>query len=171
MIRLIQSSQVADQIEFYLSDHNLPFDKFLFETTQGTLSSDAQLSEPGTGWIALTTLLSFKRMRPFQELGLAKVAAAVKEHASDLLQVNPEGTKVKRTRPIVAATPGEVLARSVYAKGFPGEDEVEGLQEQLESFFRQFGRVNQVRMRREGGNDLKEAKNRAFKVGQFAGLE
>lgn len=148
-----------------MSDHNLPVDKFLFESTQGTLAEDVQLSSPGTGWVALATLLSFKRMQAFQELGLAKIAQAVRDHTSDLVEVNPEGTKVKRTRAIAPATPGEALARSVYVKGFPAENEVEDLQRKLEIWFRKFGRVNQVRMRREGGNDLKQADGREFKVG------
>lgn len=123
------------QIEFYFADANLPFDKFLFTLTR---------KDP-EGWVPIETLASFKRMRPMREvLNTQEMAEALRKSES-LLEVDAEGLRVRRKAELKPVT--DAHTRSIYAKGFP--DEYEGLQEELEAFFAQFGKINGVRMRRE----------------------
>ncbi|KAM0788493.1 hypothetical protein ACM66B_001625 [Microbotryomycetes sp. NB124-2] len=107
-------NDVAQQVEFYLSDSNLPFDKFLFSLWSASFNKPRQVildtpvdssanvdtlnNNTGSlkhdrfhlGWIPLDTLCSFKRMRdylqpPPQGLGSQDaVANAVKEGSNDV---------------------------------------------------------------------------------------
>ena len=49
-------SKILKQVEFYFSDSNLPKDKFLLEETK-----------KNEGWVALSTLMSFSRMKQLTE--------------------------------------------------------------------------------------------------------
>ena len=101
-------------VEFYFSDANLPFDKFLF--TLSRKSAD--------GWVPLATLASFKRMRPMREaLSDAELAAALRPSAS--LEVDEPGTHVRRRvalAPVKDAFQRSAYAVSVRAEG-PGREE------------------------------------------------
>lgn len=154
-------------VAFYFSDVNLPYDKFLFTTSQASLTAKEQLSAPGTGWVSLTTILAFKRMQKFQGLGLNRVADALRTYKKEFLKVSEDNTKVGRQGHIIPPQSEDILNRSVYVKGFPKEEEWAEkpgtLQEAIEAWAKQFGDINVVRMRREGGNDAK-SKNKPFKV-------
>lgn len=166
---MTSDAHFACPVAFYFSDVNLPYDRFLFTTSQVSLTATKQLSEPGTGWVSLTTILAFKRMQKYQStLGRDVVAKAIREHKSQFLKVSQDNTKVARISPIVPPQSDDTVERSVYVKGFPKEedwtDKPETLQEALEEFALRFGDVNVVRMRREGGNDPKNRKSKPFKV-------
>ncbi|KAK9696067.1 hypothetical protein K7432_012660 [Basidiobolus ranarum] len=88
-------------------------------------------------------------MRQFTDKDL--IVEALKE-SPELLEVNEDGTMVRRSKPIenLAAD----FKRFVYVKGFP--EEYPELQEELEQFFEQHGKVLSVRMRRaKPGNSFK----------------
>ncbi|KZT59572.1 hypothetical protein CALCODRAFT_481462 [Calocera cornea HHB12733] len=143
--------KVLQQVEFYFSESNLPFDKFLF-----TLS----YKDNPEHWVSVGTIASFKRMRDYTAAkGTSYVSEALK--ASTLLELSEDGEKVRRKVPLedLEHRGGhDAFARSVYAKGF-GE-ETPTLQRELEDFFSKFGKWNVVRMRRD-----KETK--AFKSSVF----
>ena len=158
-------------VAFYLGDSNLPYDKYLFEKAQQQLSDAEQRERPGTGWIDLTHLSTFKRMRPYAALGddrvpgaLRKAIAAAPADAPHLLEIQDDGKSIRRTRPIAQDSATGQLDRSVYAKGFG--DEAAHLQERIENFFERYGAINAVRMRREGGNGPKSA-GKPFKGSVF----
>lgn len=135
------------QVEFYFADANLPFDKFLFTLTR---------KDP-EGWVPIETLASFKRMRPMREVLSTQEMAESLRMSESLLEVDAEGLRVRRKAELKPVS--DAHTRSIYAKGFP--DEYEGLQEELEAFFAQFGKINGVRMRRENEKPRK-FKNSVF---------
>lgn len=138
-----QMTKAAKQIEFYFADSNLPFDKFMW--TLYTKDPDH--------WVPVHTVASFKRMREFNSNGLEWIANALR--LSDFLEVDETGTKVRRRTEV--QEPKDSFERSVYAKGFPDEDNA--LQKRIEEFFNQYGTTTAVRMRR--GED-KSFKNSVF---------
>jgi lupus La protein len=84
------TAEILKQVEFYFSDANLPRDKFLWTLTQ----SDPQ----NQGWVQIKQIASFKRMQRFQPL--ENIVAALRQ-SKDLLEVNSEGTAVRRKVPLV----------------------------------------------------------------------
>ncbi|KAF7295227.1 WD-REPEATS-REGION domain-containing protein [Mycena indigotica] len=133
------------QIEFYFADSNLPYDKFMW-----TLHSKTP-----EHWVSLATVASFKRMREFTPLGVEWVARALREQSTQL-EVDADGTNVRRKTEV--QEPKDQFERSVYAKGFPEENDT--LQARLEAFFEQYGPTNAVRMRRD--------QDKKFKLSVFA---
>ena len=82
-------------VNFYFSDANLPIDKFFFSLT---------VCNPA-GWVPLETILTFKRMREFQEHGQEIVVTALRRQIRDegrdpLLAVSEDGKNVRRKRPM-----------------------------------------------------------------------
>jgi lupus La protein len=121
-------------VEFYFSDANLPYDKYLF-----TLSR----KDP-EGWVSLDILSSFTRMRDFKaKLGVDRIASLMRN--SELVAVNSGGDKIRRLKELVPQK--DQYERSVYAKGFP--EETPTLQAELEAWFAPFGQIASVRMRRD----------------------
>ncbi|KAL0060899.1 hypothetical protein AAF712_012292 [Marasmius tenuissimus] len=131
------------QVEFYFADSNLPYDKFMWSLH----------SREPEHWVSIDTIAAFKRMRQFTKHGIAWVTDALKN--SELLEVDESGRKVRRRTEVKEPT-GQ-FARSVYAKGFPDEDEK--FQERLEDFFQGYASTNEVRMRRD---EDKKFKNSVF---------
>lgn len=132
------SDKILDQIEFYFSDSNLPRDNFL----------RTKVAEDPNGYVDLEIIASFKRVKEMSE-DIEIIKKAVSQ--SDMLRLNEEGTRIKRTKPLpMTDTTDE---RSVYAKGFPTE---EMSIDRLKKFFSTYGKVNCVRMRRfKNTHDLK----------------
>lgn len=124
------------QVEFYFSDSNLPTDKFLFEKAGGIANIPIELKE----------LCKFKRMRRFQPF--EAIVEALRD--SDKVELTDNDTCVRRKTPLPENF-FEVIAkdsdeRSVYAKGFGEENS--NTQFDVEAFFRPFGPIRAVRLRR-----------------------
>ncbi|TFK29163.1 hypothetical protein FA15DRAFT_664482 [Coprinopsis marcescibilis] len=142
--KLLETLEKAKkQVEFYFADSNLPYDKFMW-----TL-----YSRDPEHWIPISTIASFKRMKEYLVHGSEWLLSALR--LSDTLEVDETGTKVRRTTE--PQEPKDSFQRSVYAKGFPDEDDK--LQHRLEEFFGQYGKTNSVRMRRD---EHKKFKNSVF---------
>jgi lupus La protein len=134
--------KIREQVEFYFSDSNIISDDYLFEQTGGSENKS----------VPIKTLHNFKRMRHFQPF--SAVVDALKE--SKVLEV-VNGDEVKRKTAIVLQ-PGmsrqenikwfedEASKRTLYAKGFG--DETDTTQLDIEEFYRPYGPVNAVRLRR-----------------------
>jgi len=138
------ADEVLKQVEFYFSDSNLPKDKFLWRTVQSNQE----------GWVSISTIASFNRMKKFRPL--SAVVDALKK--SEFLVVSENGEMIKRKNPILPPSDSDKQSRfqrSIYAKGF-GE-ETSTTQEDLEKFFSQFGKVNEVRLRRDDNKKFKES--------------
>lgn len=95
-----EKARILKQVEFYFSDSNLPLDKFMWELTK---KNDA-------GWVAISTVASFKRMRQFTNIPL--IVEALRE-SPELLEVNEQGTMVRRKKPLVDKK--DTQYRSIYA--------------------------------------------------------
>ncbi|MBW0479754.1 hypothetical protein O181_019469 [Austropuccinia psidii MF-1] len=166
---------VIEQIEFYFSDANLPFDKFMFYQTsphldplkQSSLSPEArQKAEnygPGCSPILLQTVASFKRMRPFsskfptsklaQVLKTSKTKPQLVEVFTDELNGKP-AYYIRRLLKLEENDRIGASDRCVYAKGFLTDEDLEkgepnDMQKKLEDWARQWGRVAVLRMRRD----------------------
>jgi La domain len=84
------SDEILKQVEFYFSDANLPRDKFLWTQTQADPKK--------RGWVPISTIASFKRMQRFTDLDI--IVAALRQ-SKELLEVNEQGTTVRRKIPLV----------------------------------------------------------------------
>ena len=132
------------QVEFYFSDGNLPYDKFLLNAVAGSKNSPVELA----------TLHSFKRMRHFQPF--SAIVDAMRE--STFLELCEDDKCVKRKHPLpeefdegpdpnaIRIFEDRAMPRCVYAKGFG--DEAPSTQFDIEAFFAPYGPTNAVRLRR-----------------------
>lgn len=69
-----------------------------------------------THWVPLNAVASFKRMRPYTtQFGLSRIAEALKESKSQLLEVEKEGEEWRVRRREEPKEPVNVWERSVYA--------------------------------------------------------
>jgi lupus La protein len=136
----VQSANVAKiikQVEFYFSDANLPRDRFLQE----------ELKKNEEGWIALSTIASFTRMKALAS-SVEEIAAALRGASeTSNVEVSEDGVTVRRK----TALPETVdnIRTSVFVRGFPVEEGT--TLEALESFFEGVcteGTVAAIRMRR-----------------------
>ena len=101
------AEEILKQVEFYFSDANLPRDKYLWTLTQ----SDPKKA----GWVPIKNIASFKRMQRFQPV--ESIATALRA-SKELLEVNEDGTMVRRKVPLVRLTQDtftELGQRTVYA--------------------------------------------------------
>ncbi|GAA5953418.1 hypothetical protein JCM10213_003078, partial [Rhodosporidiobolus nylandii] len=148
------SQQVKDavltQVEFYLSNSNLPFDKFLFTLFAQSFNDPAAIivntpapadspKHPQSqhnsfhlGWLSLDKLCSFKRMQPYLAAppeGLGSVDAVAEVVAtSSAVEVHKFGEEGKPgagwyvRRKTELQKPEDAMQRSVYVKGFPATE-------------------------------------------------
>jgi len=103
---------IVKQLGFYFSDTNLPYDKFL----QNEIKND-------DGWVKIDVLLTFKRLASLSK-DPAVIAQAVKNATDSIVEVSDSGDKIRRK--VDSAVPvadqeflNEMIARSIYCKGFP----------------------------------------------------
>lgn len=132
--------QCLKQVEFYFSEFNLPYDKFLRMTV-----------EKNDGWVPITTIATFNRMKKFRPVD--KVVEALRE--SKILTVSEDGENIRRNEPLdfegAKNARLEQNKRTLAVMNFPHEnvEDMTALQEKLEEFFGKFFEINQVRLRRD----------------------
>ncbi|KAI8384561.1 uncharacterized protein BYT42DRAFT_544446 [Radiomyces spectabilis] len=134
----VTKSKILKQVEFYFSDSNLPYDKYLWSLFKKTPE----------GWIDIKTIASFKKMKKIstdQDL----IVEALKE-SPEMLEVSEDNEKVRRKTQLEKQ---DHISRSIYAKGFPlmdnDADKLMDLQDKIDEFFSQYGKVLCVRMKKE----------------------
>lgn len=122
------------QVEFYFGDSNLPEDEYMWKLSGGFENNPVPLKK----------LCSFGRMRRFQPY--EAVVKALRD-SQFLVIAGEEGEEVvSRKVPYKSQKRGDKLPVTVYAKGFG--DEKPSTQFDLENFFRQYGPVTAIRLRR-----------------------
>lgn len=146
-------AEILKQVEFYFSDQNLPKDKFLFG-----------LTKENDGWVPISTIAVFGRMRRFSPI--EAIVEALKK-SEELLEVSEDNELVRRKIPLETneetkegsdkpqSKGAQAFARSIYAKGF-GEETATS-QYDIEKFFEAFAPVKQVRLRRTDDKKFKES--------------
>ena len=130
--------KIIRQVEYYFGDFNLPRDKFLMEETKGN-----------DGWVAMETMLKFKRLL---ELSSDKdvITAAIKKSKAGLMEVNEDSSKIRRNPEIplpenTVESKTALEARTVYVKGFDTENTT--LDELLDHFNETNSDVVSIQMR------------------------
>lgn len=145
-----EAEKIRKQVNFYFSDSNLPYDKFLWTLRANTPE----------GWIPLETIASFKKMKMITE-DFDTIVKALKEVESEIYEVDEEGKNIRRKSEVVQQNHVE---RSIYVKGLPLVDadakdpiaELFKLQDKVDDFFTEKGyTVLCVRMKK---NDEKPKK-------------
>lgn len=117
------------QLEFYFSNSNLRRDRFMKRTL-----------DAGAGWIDLSSILTFNRIKAMHCRDVSQLAAAVQK--SEMLRLNADNTKVQRDlekAPMDAVNPME---RMIYVEGHPlsfGTDD-------LAKFFASHGHVKLIEL-------------------------
>ncbi|CAO3608424.1 unnamed protein product [Mucor fragilis] len=145
-----EAEKIRKQVNFYFSDSNLPYDKFLWTLRANTPE----------GWIPLETIASFKKMKMITE-DFDTIVKALKEVESEIYEIDQEGKNIRRKSEVVQQNH---VDRSIYVKGLPLVDadakdpiaELFKLQDKVDEFFSEKGyTVLCVRMKK---NDAKPKK-------------
>ncbi|KAE8739146.1 hypothetical protein FOCC_FOCC015375 [Frankliniella occidentalis] len=128
---------IANQIEYYFGNINLPKDKFLQE--------QIKLEE---GWVPLDVMLRFQRLAQLSKK--ADTIAAALRKCSTLMEVNEDGTKIRRSpnKPLPEMNEEwqkRLNERTVYCKGFP--QSLTSIGDYLD-FFKPFGPVEHINLRK-----------------------
>lgn len=136
------SKQCLKQLEFYFSEFNFPYDRFLRTT-----------AEKNDGWVPISTIATFNRMKKFRPI--EKVVEILR--GSKILQVSEDGENVKRIVPL-DLTKGkesriEKEKRTLVIMEVPFDHErlsIPQLQENLEAFFHKINdNIVQIRLKRD----------------------
>jgi lupus La protein len=171
----MQIHSCLSTVEFYFSDANLPFDKFMFLQTSPHLDSvkapnlsaeakqKAEEYGPGCSPVLLQTVASFKRMRAYSsKFPTSKLARIIQTSTTTPKLVDVETQEldgkptyyIRRILKLEETNRAGVSDRSVYVKGFlSDEDLAKGepadIQVQLEQWARKWGPIDALRMRRD----------------------
>lgn len=136
------SKQCLKQVEFYFSEFNFPYDRFLRTT-----------AEKNDGWVPISTIATFNRMKKFRPI--EKVVEILRQ--SKIIQVSEDGENVKRIVPL-DLTKGkesriEKENRTLVIMEVPFDHErlsIGQLQENLEGFFHKINdNIVQIRLKRD----------------------
>ncbi|XP_050541211.1 la protein homolog isoform X2 [Daktulosphaira vitifoliae] len=105
-------SKILKQIEYYFSDINIKYDKFL----QNKLKAD-------DGWVEISVLLTFKRLASISKNPMV-IAHAIQKATNSIVEVNENKDKIRRKpENVVPVTDdeylNEMIKRSIYCTGFP----------------------------------------------------
>lgn len=139
------SRHCLKQIEFYFSEFNLPYDRFL-----------RSLSEKNDGWIPIATIATFNRMKKYRPI--EKVVEILRD--SKILEVSEDGENVRRREPLNLIKDKEARIeqnkRTLAVMNIPHDENTNTneLQEKLEEFFNKLSNINQVRLRRDRGKKI-----------------
>jgi len=138
-------SKILKQVEFYFSDSNYPRDKFL----------RAQAAQDEEGYVSLEKIISFKRMKELGATDIPKLATILK--ASELLQVDSDGLKVKRKIPL----PGEDTSnpRTIHTKGWPEDITIEQIESALSPVVVRCVRIRKDAQKKPKGSAFIELEN------------
>lgn len=133
------SEACRKQVEFYFSEYNLPYDKFL-----------RSLCDQNEGWIPVTTIASFNRMKKYRPVD--KVVECLKD--SSILEVSADGENIRRKTPLQTVDFKDRNERVLVFMNFKkiedeDKDKFLTLQEDLEKFFNELIPVNQVRLKKD----------------------
>jgi len=126
-------AKILKQVEFYFSNSNLPGDKFLRGLTQKE-----------DGWVDISVISSFKMMKKLSEDQVVIVAAIRK--SPELLEVNEEGTKLRRKIPLPENV--DITPSSIYAKGFPEDYTLAQINEFFGKVLEEKEKILSTRLRR-----------------------
>lgn len=126
--------KVSKQIEYYFSDVNVVKDKFLQEEFKKQ-----------EGWVKLTTLLTFARLKELTK-DEDVIVEALKGCNSDVIEFDESQKQVRRKKPMPDPEnfQKQLDLRTVHISGFPTDYTFEN----LSRFCSQFGAVESLAMRR-----------------------
>ncbi|XP_026854577.1 lupus La protein isoform X1 [Electrophorus electricus] len=129
--------KVAEQIEYYFGDHNLPRDRFLKE--------QMQLDD---GWVSLETMLKFNRLKSLTT-DATVIVKSLQKSKTGLLEISEDQNKIRRclTKPLPELNDeyrDAVKHRSIYMKGFPLDTTLDEVKEWLA----EKGAVENIHMRK-----------------------
>ncbi|KAF5890721.1 lupus La protein, partial [Clarias magur] len=144
--------KVAEQIEYYFGDHNLPRDKFLKE--------QIQLDD---GWVTLETMLKFNRLKSLTT-DAAVIVESLRKSTTGLLEISEDQTKIRRSPSKPLPDYNEeykdaLKQKSIYMKGFPLDTTLDDIKDWLSDK----GHVENIHMRK--------GPQKTFKGSIFAVLE
>ncbi|KAF7711895.1 lupus La protein [Silurus meridionalis] len=144
--------KVAEQIEYYFGDHNLPRDRFLKE--------QIQLDD---GWVTLETMLKFNRLKSLT-LEAAVIVEALQKSKTGLLEISEDRTKIRRSlsKPLPEFNEeykDALKHKSIYMKGFPLDTTLD----EIKDWLNDKGNVENIYMRK--------GPQKTFKGSIFATLE
>ena len=140
------AKECLKQVEFYFSEFNFPYDRFLRTT-----------ADKNDGWVPISSIATFNRMKKFRPI--EKVVETLR--TSTVLEVSADGENIKRRVPLDLNKDKEARLeqnkRTIAVMNIPHDEEtaagssaadLQKLQVQLEELFGQLGAVNQVRLLR-----------------------
>ncbi|KAJ8374683.1 hypothetical protein SKAU_G00052630 [Synaphobranchus kaupii] len=158
--------KITAQLESYLSNENLAEDAFLLKHVQRNKM----------GYVSLKLLTSFKKIRELTRDWRTTQTAA---RSSQLLEVNEEGTKVRRKEPVPNWLLCIPTTKLLLAWNLLGEHSVEdrsdrgveqqGLMETAMRLFGCYGTISSLRILRPGKElpaELRRYSNKHFELGQ-----
>lgn len=129
--------EIIEQVEYYFGDSNLFRDKFL--------QAEIQKND---GWVAVSTLTTFKRLAALST-DVKVIVDALDKSDEGLLEISEDRESVRRhpERPLPEKneeTRKEIISRTAYVKGFPKEMEMPEFIE----FFKDYPKVSHVVIRK-----------------------
>ncbi|CAM1297698.1 SSB (predicted), partial [Pycnogonum litorale] len=150
-------SKIIRQIEYYFGDHNLARDKFLKE--------QVKLDD---GWIPLDVMVKFNRLKSLST-DIEVIVSALKKSQANLIEIHEDSKKIRRSaeKPLPENNEEykqEVVAKSIYAKGFPEDATLD----QILEFFKGKAEVENIIMRRMDNKKFKGSIFATFKTKEEA---
>ncbi|EGD76669.1 hypothetical protein PTSG_08019 [Salpingoeca rosetta] len=125
--------RVVKQVHFYFGDRNYPTDKFLRK----------QAKKSANGWVPLSVVCTYKKMKKITD-DVPLMAEALKH--SDVVEVNDEGTAIRRRNPPPKFHPEAICAATVVVTFVnPRKVDHARAQEIITAALNPFGRIVQIR--------------------------
>lgn len=144
--KAVCEQKIVKQLEFYFSDFNLPYDKFLLNKTK-----------IDHGWVEISVLLNFKRLAAITT-DTELITSAIKNAPDSILEIDEANKKIRRKPDITVPVINDeflnkLIDRSVYCDGFP---KTATMNELLE-FAAEFGDnvITKVTLQRHKTNEFK----------------